>query len=197
MPSFNVQGDTAINTGFGGCLSIVIMILTLVYALLKFNTLYTRQDPTIYSETFKDSTDMMRMKETDIVMAFALESYQHKELKEDPRYIRTIAYTYVKHSDGRKEYYPITMHKCTEDDWKKFHEIERKSEEDFERIREADGWMCIDWSNDRLKLFDGYEDGTEVMQHIAINWTPCNVIYEDAGYTPETIHDDCIADLDQ
>ena len=57
--------------------------------------------------------------------------------------------------------------------------------------------MCIDWSNDRLKLFDGYEDGTEVLQHIAINWTPCNVIYEDAGYTPETIHEDCIADLDQ
>ena len=104
-------------------MSIVIMILTLVYALLKFNTLYTRQDPTIYSETFKDSTDMMRMKETDIVMAFALESYQHKELKEDPRYIRTIAYTYVKHSDGRKEYYPISMHKCTEEDWKKFHSL--------------------------------------------------------------------------
>ena len=52
----------------------MIMVLTLIYALGKFNTFYTKQDPTIYGETLKDSTEQIRLKETDVVMAFALES---------------------------------------------------------------------------------------------------------------------------
>ena len=88
------------------------------------------------------------------------------------------------------------MHKCTEDDWKHFYEIERKSENDFERIKEANGWLCIDWADDRLKIFNGYQDSTEIFQEITINWVPCNLIYEEAGITQDTIHDECIADLE-
>ena len=57
VPSFNVQGEATINTSFGGCLSILIITVTLIYALLKFNAFYTKADPTIYGDTLKDQTE--------------------------------------------------------------------------------------------------------------------------------------------
>ena len=57
--------------------------------------------------------------------------------------------------------------------------------------------MCLNWNDERLKLFDGHEDGSEIFQEIAINWVPCNVIHEESGHTSDSIHDECIADLDK
>ena len=145
VPSFNVQGETTINTGFGGCISLVTILLTMIYALDKFITFYKKEDPAIYGETLRDSTEQIRLQETDVVMAFALESAAANQLKEDPRYIRTFAYNKVKHVDGRVDHYPIELHKCTDDDWDQFHEIDRKSKPAFDRIKDADGWMCLDW----------------------------------------------------
>ena len=93
------------------------MILTLIYALNKFNTFYKKEDPAILSTILRDSTDQIRLQETDVVMAFALESALSKELKDDPRYVRTFAFNRVTHVDGRDDYYPIETHKCTDDDW--------------------------------------------------------------------------------
>ena len=196
VPSFNVQGEATINTGFGGCLSILIITVTLIYALLKFNAFYTKADPTIYGDTLKDQTEQVILKGSDVAMAFSLESFAGKVQKDDPRYIRMFAFNHVWHDDGRQVYHSIPLHKCTEDDFSQFNEVERRSKNDYERIKEVDGWTCLNWSSDRLKLFNGYLDGTEIRQEFAIIWAPCNVVFEEGGVA-DTIHDECIADLDQ
>ena len=47
VPSFNVRGETHINTIPGGLLNLLVLIVTLGYAIGKFAELYTRDDPNI------------------------------------------------------------------------------------------------------------------------------------------------------
>ena len=67
-----------------------------------------------------------------------------------------IAFSWIMHTDGREETIPIEMHKCTDEDYKQFYEVDRKSENEVQRIKDADGWMCLNWNEERLKLFNGY-----------------------------------------
>ena len=47
VPAFNVGGETHINTVPGGLLNLIVLAVTLGYAIGKFAELYTKGDPNI------------------------------------------------------------------------------------------------------------------------------------------------------
>ena len=49
VPTFNIGGETHVNTAPGGMLNLVILGVTLGYAIGKFADLYTGSDPKITS----------------------------------------------------------------------------------------------------------------------------------------------------
>ena len=57
VPRINIKGETAINTPVGGCLTILTILTTLVYALIKLDMLYERSNPTISGATLVDYTE--------------------------------------------------------------------------------------------------------------------------------------------
>ena len=44
-PNFNLNGKSKINTTLGGCLSLVIVYITFLYSLIKFQHLVERHNP--------------------------------------------------------------------------------------------------------------------------------------------------------
>ena len=54
--------------------------------------------------------------------------------------------------------------------------------------------FCLDWSAQELLLY-GNEKNYEY-QRIEIVLTPCNYIHTHLGYDLDSVHKDCVADLD-
>ena len=100
MPSFNIKGESSINTSFGGCLSILILILTLAFAAVKFVGFYHKENPTITAQTVFDAVHQIDIKDSKTAIAFKLEGFFDKERKDDKRYIRNFVYLAVAHQNG-------------------------------------------------------------------------------------------------
>ena len=91
VPSFNLRGETHINTKVGGLVSVVILITTLMYTAIKLELLYSRKDPTIseseivnwYAQEDKVNLDAINFK-----FAFSIEGFVDRKNKNDPRYLR-------------------------------------------------------------------------------------------------------------
>ena len=54
VPSFNVGGETHINTIPGGMLNLLVLVVTLGYAIGKLAELITRDDPNITNSVVPD-----------------------------------------------------------------------------------------------------------------------------------------------
>ena len=49
LPSFNIKGEDSIKSNCGGCVSLVIMYVTFIFAILKLQHLLDRHNPIINS----------------------------------------------------------------------------------------------------------------------------------------------------
>ena len=80
VPSFNFRGDQSIKTGLGACCSMMIAIVVLYYALLKFIQLQGRQNPTIAAfpvETSFDVENPINLSEIGFRAAFSFIGYDY------------------------------------------------------------------------------------------------------------------------
>ena len=103
VPSFNVKGETHINTIPGGLLNLMILGVTLGYAIGKFAELYTKGDPNItYSLvpdyygtndefTFADKSFRLAIGGRDEGYVWG-DPADDKIFDHDPRYVRWIAW---------------------------------------------------------------------------------------------------------
>ena len=55
LPKFNLRGEESIKTNIGGCCSIIIIYVSLMYAAHKFNHLITRHNPQVNSYEVRDA----------------------------------------------------------------------------------------------------------------------------------------------
>ena len=51
IPTFNLRGKKDVKTSVGACASIIIIVLTLLFALLKFEHLTHKKNPMISTNT--------------------------------------------------------------------------------------------------------------------------------------------------
>ena len=124
LPVFNLSGETQVRTKTGGCLSLMFMAIFLAYGAVKFGQMMSKHNPFISEITeinFFDIETKLDLNEIKFRMAFSVEGFLDKEIKDDPRYVKYIVRMVGKRNNvGVQEMIPF--HKCTDDDWNKFYE---------------------------------------------------------------------------
>ena len=76
LPSFNLQGADAVKTNIGGCITLLIMIITLLFGLRKIQEMLMRRNPEIMQfvqENAYDVSDKFNTRDENFMMAFAIE----------------------------------------------------------------------------------------------------------------------------
>ena len=98
VPQFQLNNKAQFTTFIGGIVSLAFMIVTFLFATVKFQELVTRHNPTINTYTLKNeysSDDKMDLGDNsyDFNYAFGLVSVAGKPFN-DPRFVKWLA-TYV------------------------------------------------------------------------------------------------------
>ena len=96
LPRFNMRGEESVKTNIGGCCSIIIIYVILMYAAHKFNHLVTRHNPQIVSFEIRDAfgeDDSFKTSEQsdDFMLAVRMEDFSTNEIKNDSKYVKWVA----------------------------------------------------------------------------------------------------------
>ena len=98
VPQFNLKGRVKLHTRLGGCVSLILMSVVLIFATLKFFHLWTKQNPNLYSyerSLIELDDQRINLNEKNFRIAFALESvYEPHQLLNDPDYVKWIFRVY-------------------------------------------------------------------------------------------------------
>ena len=131
--SFNINGSYKIGSVAGLFLSIIVITLTLLFAIIKSNHLTTGKNPNIsYSEEYDNfGTPEQGMIDINMISAaFYVQDYFTKEAKDDPRFVEWEVNTWTGNETPDQTF---GVHKCNEDDFEKFYQpgktIAKKVEE--------------------------------------------------------------------
>ena len=76
VPSFTMRSEESVKTNIGGCCSIIIIYIILMYAAHKFNHLATKSNPQITSYEMTDAfgvNDLFETSKSDFMLAVAIE----------------------------------------------------------------------------------------------------------------------------
>lgn len=88
-----MRGKVTISTYTGALLSFAIFFVMLIYGALKMIILISRANPNVstYTEVnFFNSDDILNLRDSGLRVAFGIEGYLDNELKDDPRYVKTL-----------------------------------------------------------------------------------------------------------
>ena len=97
VPTFNIDGEDDVKTVTGGLLSLIIMMLTGIFGILKMQHLLERMHPEIHNNTVPLSfDDDYSLESDDFMVAFALKDKHSDLLKLDSRYVKWIATAWTK-----------------------------------------------------------------------------------------------------
>ena len=115
VPSFNIRGQDSVKTTIGTCMSMMIMFLTLAYALLKLQHMLQKKNPDIIQFTDETAIDMSTkysLTDHDFIAAISVENWRVGPTV-DPRYVHFAMANVVGTEDGKfsNTFYP--MKKCT------------------------------------------------------------------------------------
>ena len=94
VPKFNMKGEESIKTNIGGCCSIIIIYITLIYATHKFHHLITGHNPQVNSFELRDAfgeDDIFESSKSDFMLAIAMEDFNTGQIKNDPKYVKWFA----------------------------------------------------------------------------------------------------------
>ena len=101
VPAFNIQGQSQVQTLVGGCITLLIMIITFSYATSKMIDLSQKKDPFITQSVEKDFYDPskgLNLNKANFRIAIGATNYDGVA-KNDPRYIKWFARLYI-YEDG-------------------------------------------------------------------------------------------------
>ena len=77
VPGFNVKGQDMVTTRSGGVVTLIIAVMVLLYAALKFTHLTTRYNPQMssYLQDLEDDETFDMADGTDFMIAFSVEDF--------------------------------------------------------------------------------------------------------------------------
>ena len=148
IPSFNLKGETRVNTLFGGVITLLIITLTLAYAILKAVHLLQRKNPTINQYPIPhhfDVSETVDLNKIGFKVAFSFRESKSHVLLNDPHYVKWIVRrTGMRSGTSFEETLPY--HKCTEADFDGFDPPSKRSHEAIKEIREDPNksLFCLD-----------------------------------------------------
>ena len=168
----------------------------IIYAVLKFEMLLQRQNPSISTTDELSALDekaVLNLAEANLKLAFHAENFD-SELLNDPRYVRFIV-SNVGEDDGEWVEKPIKFHKCTEAELLEFAPLTPDAQSQLDDITasESRSLFCIDWENvgKEIDLFGYWTNQNH--RYLEIILAPCNFVpwgFEDVY----PVADECIWD---
>lgn len=63
-----------------------------------------------------DQSEILNLEEINFRVAFTIEGYHSREMKNDPRYVKYLVRIFGRH-EGKEYERLLNFHKCTESDW--------------------------------------------------------------------------------
>ena len=123
VPGFTIDGEDTVQTAIGGVLSAITMFVTVAFGLFKLQHLVRYYNPAI--NTFELINALEDGQVFDPVsegwtMAFGLEDYTTKEIKDDKKIIKWLVRYLVYENSEIVEQRVMPLHACTEYDFAQF-----------------------------------------------------------------------------
>ena len=124
------------------------MIIFFAYGAIKFGQMMSKHNPfisEITEQNFFDYETRLDLNEINFRMAFSVEGFLDREIKDDHRYVKYIVRIFGKRNNVEYQEM-IPFHKCTDDDWDKFHEPAKGQEDQISPIKTNPkrGMYCTD-----------------------------------------------------
>ena len=100
LPNFNIAGRNSVQTNAGGCASLFIVVVTILFVAQKLQIMLLRKDKIV--STYHDSeidekfSEKFDTRENNFMMAFALSDSVTGEIKSDSRYLKWYAIAHSK-----------------------------------------------------------------------------------------------------
>jgi len=201
LPAFNLRGQESIRTSAGGIVSLVIMLVTFMFASIKMMHLLSRYNPNVSYFVMQDNFEPdyeFNFADENFMFAFALEEVFTDELKDDTRFVKYFV-TYGTYAPDMPTVKELPIYPCREEDYAKFFPVEKKSAGRLEAIKTTPGrkLYCIDWEK-VPDIFEGTERaGNYGVLDIEIMVLPCNMRLKHLGGVEDRIDQNCVADLNR
>ena len=162
-------------------MTVIIFSIMLTYSTIKFVQLTEKHNPNIsqFMEKFHhDYNTQMDLNEINFRLAFSVEGYHTRKIKDDERYVKYLVRIYGK-KNGREYDYLINYHKCKVEDWNKFPPTAKSQSEVVNRIKEDGerGMYCLDYESDDLVIYG--DETNSNFQRLEILLLPCNYLHKD------------------
>ena len=116
VPGLNMNGRDSIQTVPGAIISIMIMVVTGLFAVLKLQYMLMRKSPDVVEVvdiTAFDLSDKFDTAQDDFMMAVSAERHQ-KGARMDPRYVQWVV-TLIKSTPDSFESIYVPMQPCTDE----------------------------------------------------------------------------------
>ena len=147
---FNIDGGQRVGSGMGLCCSVLVAIITLVYATVKMKHLVEGNNPQVmFSEEhdrFETADDSFEYGSYNTSWAFYVEDDHTQEEKSDPSLVEWTAYVSDKNSSGFYHTY-FRMHRCDENDLKHFYPPSKHISSRVSDLKERKVLWCINPSD--------------------------------------------------
>ena len=140
----------------------------------------------------------MNFKKNNLRFAFGIEGYLDSELKNDPKYVKTVVRMWGK-KDGVEYEKFIPYHICTEDDYAQFSPPapEAVGLLNSMKSKEKRGLYCIDWEaqGEELEVWSVEDDANYQRWEYVLH--PCNYVHAEFGDVGDSVGEECIGDLEE
>ena len=96
-----------VHTSTGGILSFVMFFFCMIYATLKLIQLLGRDNPNVtkfLENNVYDYRDKLDLNEAKFRIAFSVEGFHDRKVRDDPRYVKYLARLYGRRDGERIEY---------------------------------------------------------------------------------------------
>ena len=130
-------------------MTVVILLLTMLYAILRLIVLMRGSNPqinVITSRNLIQNDEILNLNEMNYRMAFVVEGFADKRRRSDPRYVKYIARIW--NEVGSEQVFTnVPIRECTDEDLDQFYPVDSASKLKYDSIYndENHGFFCIDW----------------------------------------------------
>ena len=172
VPTFNMKGRAKVKTLCGACVTILIFILTLAFALVKIDHLAQRKNPSLVSNTSPlEASTKFSTNSDDFMVAFAATRKDGKALH-DPQYVRWLAKFRQKANGSESDTFKL-LHPCTEEELTRLDPPENEKLAEETKMKQNGGHLfCIDWTQYSHELF-GYWRNRDNLSFVDVMLVPC------------------------
>ena len=184
VPAFNIKGESKVNTLPGGICTVLILWITLAFATRKAIVLSNHTDVDISTHIDKNAfppTETVPVKDLGFKMAFTMQDFLTRELKNDPRYVKWFLMMYGKRN-GEWFDEVIPYHECSVQELYDMGPVGENAQPILDVFIERElPLFCLDSYPEDMML-GGYRD-EDTYYRLEFIMTPCNYIHRRAGYT--------------